>query len=174
MESRTRIAAALMLALSVAACGGGGGVSARTATDAYGPITIWYSNNAQEVAWGEQVVASWNKSHPGQQVSGQQIPSGQSSEEVIGAAITAGTEPCLIYNTSPASVPDFEKQGGLVPLNDFPGGAAYIQARTGSSASMYKSPDGMYYQLPWKSNPVMIFCTRRNSPRPVSVPPTHR
>lgn len=161
MQSRTRIAAALMLTLSVAACGGGGGVSARTATDAYGPITIWYSNNAQEVAWGEQVVASWNKSHPGQQVSGEQIPSGQSSEEVIGAAITAGTEPCLIYNTSPASVPDFEKQGGLVPLNDFPGGAAYIQARTGSSASMYKSPDGMYYQLPWKSNPVMIFYNKK-------------
>ena len=46
MESRIRIAAALVLALGVAACGGGGGVSARTATDAYGPITIWYSNNA--------------------------------------------------------------------------------------------------------------------------------
>lgn len=90
MKSRTRIAAALMLTLCVAACGGGG-VSARTATDAYGPISIWYSNNAQEVAWGEQVVASWNKSHPSQQVSGQQIPSGQSSEEVIGAAITASS-----------------------------------------------------------------------------------
>ena len=51
-------------------------------------------------------------------------------------------------------MPDFEKQGGLVPLNDFPGGASYIEARTGSSASMYKSPDGKYYQLPWKSNPV--------------------
>lgn len=116
IKPRARIAAILGLALGVAACGGGGGVSARTATEAYGPITIWYSNNAAEVAWGEQVVASWNKSHPDQQVSGEQIPSGQSSEEVIGAAITAGTEPCLIYNTSPASVPDFEKQGGLVPL----------------------------------------------------------
>jgi multiple sugar transport system substrate-binding protein len=107
------------------------------------------------------MVASWNKSHPGQQVSGQQIPAGQSSEEVIGAAITAGTEPCLIYNTSPASVPDFEKQGGLVPLNDFPGGAAYIEARTGPGASVYKSPDGLYYQLPWKSNPVMIFYNKK-------------
>jgi multiple sugar transport system substrate-binding protein len=161
-KSRAGIAAVvLMLTLTIAACGGGAGVSARTATSAYGPITIWYSNNPQEVAWGEQAVASWNKSHPGQQVSGQQIPSGQSSEEVIGAAITAGTEPCLIYNTSPASVPDFEKQGGLVPLNDFPGGAAYIEARTGTSASMYKSPDGQYYQLPWKSNPVMIFYNKK-------------
>ena len=161
IKLRTRFAAALVLTMGVAACGGGGGVSARTATDAYGPITIWYSNNSAEVAWGEQVVASWNKSHPDQQVSGEQIPSGQSSEEVIGAAITAGTEPCLIYNTSPASVPDFEKQGDLVPLNDFPGGAAYIQARTGPGASVYKSPDGQYYQLPWKSNPVMIFYNKK-------------
>ena len=161
VKPRTRIAAALVLTLGVAACGGGGGVNASTATDAYGPINIWYSNNAAEVAWGEQVVASWNKSHPGQQVSGEQIPSGQSSEEVIGAAITAGTEPCLIYNTSPASVPDFEKQGGLVPLNDFPGGAAYIEARTGPGASVYKSPDGQYYQMPWKSNPVMIFYNKK-------------
>src|ERR1700693_4585315 len=97
IKPRARIAAALGLALGVGACSGGGGISARTATDAYGPITIWYSNNAEEVAWGEQVVASWNKSHPGQQVSGEQIPSGQSSEEVIGAAITAGTRPCPVY-----------------------------------------------------------------------------
>src|ERR1039457_5165710 len=161
MTSRTRIAAVLTLTLGVAACGGGAGVSATIATGARGPITIWYSNNAQEVAWGEQVVASWTKSHPGQQVSGQQIPSGQSSEEVIGAAITAGSEPCLIYNTSPASVPDFEKQGGLVPLNDFPGGASYVEARSGPLASAYKSPDGKYYQLPWKSNPVMIFYNKK-------------
>src|ERR1039457_7271489 len=161
MTSRTRIAAVLTLTLGVAACGGGAGVSATIATGARGPITIWYSNNAQEVAWGEQVVASWTKSHPGQQVSGQQIPSGQSSEEVIGAAITAGSEPCLIYNTSPASVPDFEKQGGLVPLNDFPGGASYVEARSGPLASAYKSPDGKYFQLPWKSNPVMFFYNKK-------------
>ena len=160
MTSRTRAAAALTLILGITACGSGAAVPASVAT-ARGPISIWYSNNAQEVAWGEQVVASWNKSHPGQQVSGEQIPSGQSSEEVISAAITAGSEPCLIYNTSPASVPDFEKQGGLVPLNDFPGGASYVEARTGSSASMYKSPDGKYYQLPWKSNPVMIFFNKK-------------
>src|SRR6202167_4488545 len=161
IKPRTRIAAALVLTLGVAACGSGGGVNTSTATDAYGPINIWYSNNAAEVAWGEQVVASWNKSHPGQQVSGEPIPSGQASEEVIGAAITAGTEPCLIYNTSPASVPTFERQCGLVSLSSFPGGAAYIEARTGPGASVYKSPDGQYYQMPWKSNPVMIFYNKK-------------
>jgi multiple sugar transport system substrate-binding protein len=155
------LAAALMAAATTTACGtgasGGGGGSAT----AHGPIKIWYSNNAQEVTWGEHAVAAWNKLHPTEKVTGQQIPAGKSSEEVIGAAITAGTEPCLIYNTSPASVPTFEHQGGLVPLNDFPGAAAYISARTGAHADQYKSPDGKFYQMPWKSNPVMIFYNKK-------------
>jgi multiple sugar transport system substrate-binding protein len=162
MKSRIVLAAAIPLTLGLlAACGGGGGVSASSAADAQGPISIWYSNNTQEVAWGEQMVASWNKLHPSEKVTGQQIPAASSSEEVIGAAITAGSEPCLIYNTAPAAVPTFQQQGGLVSLSSFPGGAAYIEARTGSGASVYKSPDGQYYQMPWKSNPVMIFYNKK-------------
>jgi multiple sugar transport system substrate-binding protein len=161
MKSRSLLAVAAILPLGVAAFGGQGVISGSSSATAQGPISIWYSNNAQEVAWGEQMVASWNTLHPTQKVSGEQIPSAQSSEEVIGAAITAGSEPCLIYNTSPASVPTFEQQGGLVPLNDFPGAAAYIQARTGPSAGVYKSPNGEYYQMPWKSNPVMIFYNKK-------------
>ena len=56
---------------------------------------------------------------------------GKSSEEVIGASITAGNTPCLIFNTAPAAVPQFQKQGGLVALDSFPDGAAYIKARVG-------------------------------------------
>jgi multiple sugar transport system substrate-binding protein len=157
MKLRTILVAALTLSTGLAACGSGGAPSSKAATLSYGPISIWYSNNAQEITWGEQEVAAWNSLHPTQKVTGQQIPASQSSEEVISAAITAGSEPCLIYNTAPAAVPDFEQAGGLVPLNDFPGAVSYIEARTGSLASMYKSPDGQYYQMPWKSNPVVIF-----------------
>ncbi len=53
--------------------------------------------------------------------------------------------------------PGFQKQGGLVALDDFPGGKKYVESRTGDNATQYTSPDGKYYQLPWKSNPVMIF-----------------
>ncbi|MFZ2055846.1 MAG: sugar ABC transporter substrate-binding protein [Acidimicrobiales bacterium] len=160
MKLRTVVVAALMLSMGLAACGGGGTPSSKAKTPSYGPISIWYSNNAQEITWGEQEVAAWNRLHPTQKVTGQQIPAAQSSEEVISAAITAGSEPCLIYNTAPAAVPDFEQAGGLVPLNDFPGAVSYIQTRTGPIASMYKSPDGKYYQMPWKSNPVVIFYNR--------------
>ncbi|HEX8969183.1 MAG TPA: extracellular solute-binding protein, partial [Chloroflexota bacterium] len=106
---------------------------------------------------GEATVSAWNKAHPNEQVTANQIPAGKSSEEVIGAAITAGTTPCLIFNTSPAAVPQFQKQVGLVSLNDFADGSTYIEARSGAQATQYKSADGKYYQMPWKTNPVMIF-----------------
>ncbi|WP_037908355.1 extracellular solute-binding protein [Actinacidiphila yeochonensis] len=140
-------------------CGSSG--SSGDAAGAHGPIQIWYSNNAQEIGWGNQMVAAWNKAHPTEKITARQVPTGTSSEEVIGAAITAGTEPCLIFNTSPASVPQFQQMGGLVPLNKFPGAASYIQARTGATADQYKSSDGNFYQMPWKSNPVMIFYNKK-------------
>ena len=159
---------AAVLALLLAACVGdnGGGVAgsganasgpAGSAVSAKGAIKIWYSNNAEEVTWGKAVVAAWNKDHPDEQVTGEEIPAGKSSEEVIGASITAGNTPCLIFNTAPAAVPQFEKQGGLVALDSFPDGASYIKDRTGDRADQYKFTDGKYYQMPWKTNPVMIF-----------------
>lgn len=155
---RSRAVATLAVAsLALAGCGGGGGTSAEDAATATGPIKIWYANNPEEVSWGKAMVDAWNAENPDQQVSGQEIPAGSSSEEVITAAITAGNAPCLIYNTAPAAVPGFEKQGGLVSLSDFSDGDSYIEDRTGDRAAQYQSTDGGYYQMPWKSNPSMIF-----------------
>jgi len=141
--------------LALAACSGGGGGG--EALDARGDITIWYSNNEAEIAWGEQMVEAWNAENPDEQITAQEIPAGSSSEEVIGAAITAGNAPCLIFNTSPAAVPQFQRQGGLVNLSEFEDGDDYITTRSGELAEQYRSEDGGLYQMPWKSNPVMIF-----------------
>jgi multiple sugar transport system substrate-binding protein len=161
-RTRTRralrvLAASVALSLCLAACGGGETDTGGAALAAKGPITIWYSNNEAEVAWGKAMVAQWNAAHPDQTVTGQEIPAGTSSEEVIGAAITAGTAPCLVFNTAPSAVGQFQRQGGLVNLNTFPDGQAYVDGRTGDVAQQYKAADGGYYQLPWKSNPVMVF-----------------
>ncbi|GAB3994340.1 ABC transporter substrate-binding protein [Nocardioides marmoraquaticus] len=156
MNRRLVTGTALALSLGLtAACGGGGDASeSRSST---GPITIWLSNNPEEIAWGEQMVEKWNEANPDQEVKAQEIPAGKTSEEVIGAAITAGNAPCLVFNTSPAAVPQFQKQGGLVPLDDFEDGASYVEERSGDLAEQYQSPDEKYYQVPWKQNPVMIF-----------------
>jgi multiple sugar transport system substrate-binding protein len=150
-------AVAATAALVLTGCSGGSDASSSDAMKAKGPITIWYSNNEQEVQWGKAAVASWNKDHPDEQVKGQEVPAGKSTEEVIGAAITAGTTPCLVYNNLPAATGQFQKQGGLVDLSKFPGADAYIEKRSGDVADQYKSADGDFYQMPWKSNPVMIF-----------------
>ena len=158
MQRRTALigATVLLAGLGLTACSGGGGGGGDALT-AKGPITIWYSNNESEVAWGKATVEAWNADHPDEQVKGQEIPAGKSSEEVIGAAITAGNAPCLVYNTAPSAVGQFQKQGGLVDLSSFSDGAEYIEDRSGDLAEQYQDADGKYYQLPWKSNPVMIF-----------------
>ncbi|MCP2031395.1 multiple sugar transport system substrate-binding protein [Okibacterium sp. HSC-33S16] len=152
----TATATAAVALLALTACSGGG-ASSSDALKAKGDITIWYSNNEQEVAWGKAMVEAWNKDHPDEQIKGQEIPAGKSSEEVIGAAITAGTAPCLVFNTAPSAVGQFQKQGGLVDLTKFDDGKSYIEERSGDAAEQYQSPDGGYFQMPWKSNPVMIF-----------------
>ncbi|MGH3877556.1 MAG: extracellular solute-binding protein [Actinophytocola sp.] len=161
---RTLISLLAVVPLTLTACnvdsGGGGGDSAESAGKK-GPITIWYSNNAEEVAWGKEMVTAWNDAHPDEKITAQEIPAGKTAEEAIGASITAGTAPCLVLNTAPAAVPQFQKQGGLVALDDFPGAREYIEERTGDTAEQYRSPDGKYYQLPWKSNPVVIFYNKK-------------
>lgn len=66
----------LALAGTATACGRSAPDPA-AAADARGPITVWLSNNAQEVQWGKAMVASWNARHPDQHVTAQQIPAEQ-------------------------------------------------------------------------------------------------
>lgn len=156
-------AAMAVFGLSAAAWGAtlvAGTAGAGSATTSRGDITIWLSNNAFEVEWGNAMVDAWNADHPDEQVTAQEIPAGRTSEEVIGAAITAGNAPCLVFNTAPAAVPQFERQGGLVDLDSFEDGAAYVAERSGDRADQYRSADDGLYQMPWKANPVMIMYNR--------------
>lgn len=155
----TTAVAVLAIGLTTACGADAGGDSGATTSE--GPIKVWLSNNPEEIAWGKAMVKEWNAEHPDQEVTAQEIPAGKTSEEVIGAAITAGNAPCLVFNTSPAAVPQFQKQGGLVPLDSFEGATDYVEERSGDVAEQYKSPDGKYYQVPWKSNPVMIFYNKK-------------
>ena len=107
------------------------------------------STNPEEVAWGEEVVASWNSQHPDEKITAQQIPAGKTSEEVIYSSIVAGNAPWCQMNTAPSAVPQFEKAGGLVPVDTFPDGDSYIDERTGKQvADQYQSSYVRFYQIP--------------------------
>ena len=89
MKPRIPLASIVVLSLVLASgCGGGDDSSAAGAATAHGAINVWLSNNAQEVAWGKQVVQAWNAAHPTEKVTAQEIPAGSTSEAVISASIT--------------------------------------------------------------------------------------
>jgi len=158
MKRYAGIFALAALALPLAACGATGDTAAGGDELTSGPITIWYSTNEQEIAWAEEVVEAWNTEHPDEQVEAAAIPAGKSSEDAIGAAITAGNTPCLVYNTAPAAVPGFQKQGGLVNISTtFDDGESFVAERSGGAADGFRSPDGDLYQVPWKANPFMLY-----------------
>ena len=101
MRSKILTVSAAVLALGMTAACGGGGSGSGDAASATGPIKVWLSNNPEEIAWGKAMVEEWNAAHPDEKITAQEIPAGKTSEEVIGAAITAGNAPCLVFNTSP-------------------------------------------------------------------------
>lgn len=162
LTRRTFGTAALALPLALAACGRSA-VDAHEAATSRGPISIWVSTNEQELAWGKAVSEAWNAEHEHERVTLQEIPAGSSSEEAITAAIVAGTTPDLIFNISPAALPDWVRAGGLVDLTTFEGARRHIEERGGARARDYAEDEGKggYYQLPWKSNPVMLMYNRK-------------
>ena len=131
MRTKILTVSAAVLALGLtAACGGGSRLGRRRerrpARSRCGcRTTPRRSPGARR--WSKE----WNAEHPDQKVTAQEIPAGKTSEEVIGAAITAGNAPCLVFNTSPAAVPQFQKQGGLVALDNFSGATELHQGPLG-------------------------------------------
>ena len=162
LTRRALAATTLTLPLALTAGCGRTPVDSAQAATSRGPIRIWVSNNEQELAWGHAVTEAWNAERPEEPVTLQEVPAGASSEEAISAAIVAGTTADLVFNASPAALPDWVRAGGLVDLTAFEGGREHIEQRSGELARGYAEDDGAggYYQLPWKSNPVMVMFNR--------------
>ena len=121
-------------------------------------LTYWPAPNVQEFEVADSIVARWNRTHPGIQVKLQAIPVSQSTEEVLLAAIAGGTTPDVCSNIWPGALHDYTQAGGLVPLDGFPDFDSIMAARTPRSlVEATRSSDGHFYQVPWKTNPVMMF-----------------
>ena len=149
------LASGALAAGALAACGGG----ERAAEAGPGPVRLvyWTSQNPQERTVADTLTARWNRTHPGIQVTVQPIPAGQSSEEVILASIVAGTTPDVCSNIWPGVLHDLVRARGVVALDAMPGFDSLMTARVPPElAERFRSPDGHFYQLPWKTNPILM------------------
>jgi len=120
-------------------------------------LTYWCSSNQNEINLAEELVEKWNSTHPEIQVRLQPIPASQSSEEVLLAAIAGKTTPDICSNIWPGAMDDFTNAGGLVRLNEFPDFFDVMASRISMELlNAFQSPDSHYYQIPWKTNPIMV------------------
>ncbi len=132
--------------------------------DGKGPITLtyWPAPNAQEVELADSVVKEWNRLHPNVHVAMQPIPVSQSTEEVLLAAIAGKTTPDICSNINPIALRDYVASGGLLSLDQFPGFDSIVGSRVPSRLlTSFQTPDGHSYQVPWKTNPVMMYYNLR-------------
>jgi multiple sugar transport system substrate-binding protein len=120
-------------------------------------LIYWSSNNQDEIDFATRVVAEWNRLHPETPVHHQPIPEGQSSEEVILAAVVGKTTPDIYSNMWPGDVESYARAGVLVPLDEFADFDSVAQSRFDpDKLQEARSLDGRIYQFPWKTNPIMM------------------
>lgn len=125
-------------------------------------LTYWPAPNPHETQLADSLVRLWNRTHPQVQVRMQAIPVSQSSEEVLLAAIAGNTTPDVCSNIWPGALHDYTQAGGLIAFDEFPDFDSVASARTPQDLlETFRSPDGHFHQLPWKTNPVMMFYNRR-------------
>ncbi|HLI94254.1 MAG TPA: extracellular solute-binding protein [Puia sp.] len=119
-------------------------------------ILFWCSNNNQEIQFCTHITRIWNDSHRFGDVHLQPVPEGQSSEEVILAAVVGKTTPDIYANMWQGSVEMYAHAGVLVALDTLKGFMAFIKQRCDSAAIReITSSNGHIYQIPWKVNPIM-------------------
>lgn len=120
-------------------------------------LIYWSSNNTDEIAFAREVVSKWNKDHPGEPLRFQPVPEGQSSEEVILAAVVGGTTPDIYSNMWQGDVELYARAGRLIALDTLPGFMDFLYMRCDTMVvKEITSTDGHIYQIPWKINPIMM------------------
>lgn len=120
-------------------------------------LTYWSAPNPQEFELAKIIVGEWNSTHEDIKVKLRALPAGQSSEEVLLSAMVARTTPDVCSNIWPGIINDFIRANGVVRLDLFDDFYEVISERV--PEDMIKSvtnSDGGIYQIPWKTNPVMV------------------
>ena len=125
-------------------------------------LTYWPAPNPPEILLADSLVRVWNRMHPEIRVVMQPIPVSISTEEVLLAAIAGRTTPDVCSNIWPGALHDYTQAGGLVRLDDFPDFDSVMSVRTPRELlERFRVSDGHFYEVPWKTNPLMMFYNRR-------------
>jgi len=131
-------------------------ISCENSSSKKSQLLFWCSNNPREISFCDSVTDKWNQSQAINKVHIQPIPEGQSSEEVILAAVVGKTTPDIYANMWQGNVEMFARAGVLIPLDTIPGFLYFIKERCDSLViKEITSADGHIYQVPWKVNPIM-------------------
>jgi multiple sugar transport system substrate-binding protein len=113
-------------------------------------MLFWCSNNNQEIKLCNTITGSWNSTHAATPVHMQPIPEGQSSEEVILAAVVGKSTPDIYANMWQGNVEMYAHAGVLIPLDTIQGFIDFIKERCDSTViKEITSSDGHIYQVPW-------------------------
>ena len=140
----------LLLSFMLISCG-------NTGESSENKIIYWSSNNTDEINFAKVIVDNWDVKYQDKKVQFQPVPEGQSSEEVILAAVVGETTPDIYSNMWQGDVELYARAGKLVPLDTLPGFLPFIYARCDSEVvNEVTSSDGHIYQIPWKINPIMM------------------
>ena len=119
-------------------------------------LIFWCSNNPREIAFCDSITNKWNYDKPGDLIHLQPVPEGQSSEEVILAAVVGKTAPDIYANMWEGNVEMYAHSGVLIPLDTLPGFLDFVRDRCDTAVIReITSLDGHIYQIPWKVNPLM-------------------
>ena len=112
-------------------------------------LTYWSATNAQELEFANRVAAEWNAQHSEVQIKVEPVPSGQSSEEVILAAIAGQTTPDIYSSVNPAAMQDLLDADGVVQLDAYPDFFDVLHGRMPPDLlNQYRSSDKHFYQVP--------------------------
>jgi multiple sugar transport system substrate-binding protein len=159
MTTISRIVCLVLLFPAIFACRKG-------SSQKNGQLLFWCSNNPREIQLCDSVTQTWNRaareatredpSNPATAIHLQPVPEGQSSEEVILAAVVGKTTPDIYANMWQGNVEMYARAGVLIPLDTLHGFLEFIHERCDSAViKEITSVDGHIYQVPWKVNPFM-------------------
>ena len=144
--------------LALTACGGGGGGGSADDMEATGDITIWYSNNEAEIAWGEADGRGVERRPPRRADQGAGDPR-RRLERGVDHRRDHRRQRAVPRSSTPRPPPcrGSRSRAGSSTCPSSRTATTTSWSARGDIADQYRSEDGDFYQLPWKSNPVMIF-----------------